>query len=93
MLYVIDKVKALTDNQIRFYAVEILCGISLMHERGNVHCDLKPNNIFVTKDGHLRIADFGNLIKIKPGECGFEFRTKPSYAVRLITFKFKVFCY
>ena len=44
---------------------EILLGFKYMHERDIVYRDIKPENILVDMDGHIRIADFG-LSKIIP---------------------------
>ncbi len=41
------------------YATQICAGVGHAHRHGLVHCDIKPQNILVTPNGQVKVADFG----------------------------------
>ncbi len=51
--------RPLTIQKAIHYTIDVCTGLAAAHERGIVHRDLKPENLVVTRDGHVKILDFG----------------------------------
>ena len=51
------------EKDAKFYICEIILAIESLHQLGCIHRDIKPDNILIDKNGHLKLTDFG-LAKI-----------------------------
>jgi len=59
---------ALPVKSVIEYGQGIAQGLAAAHDKGVVHRDLKPENIFITRDGRVKVLDFGLAKLVRPDE-------------------------
>lgn len=49
----------LSEEESRFYIAETILAVETVHSLNYIHRDLKPDNLLLGKDGHVKLSDFG----------------------------------
>ena len=64
------------EKLIKSWILDTAKGIKFLHDNNIAHCDIKSDNIVLGKDGHCKLADFGNSLRINEGENDNFLRTQ-----------------
>ncbi|EFJ43530.1 serine/threonine protein kinase 19 [Volvox carteri f. nagariensis] len=53
-----------TEEETRFYIAETILGLESIHKAGYIHRDIKPDNLLLSREGHVKLSDFGLCISV-----------------------------
>ena len=58
----------LSEDESRFYIAETILAVESVHKLDYIHRDLKPDNLLIGRDGHVKLSDFGlcKHVEIRP---------------------------
>ncbi|KAI3648773.1 hypothetical protein MP228_006627 [Amoeboaphelidium protococcarum] len=59
MMTMLIKHDTFSEEVTRFYIAQTIMAIDSVHKLGYIHRDIKPDNILIDKDGHIKLSDFG----------------------------------
>ncbi|KAJ7507838.1 kinase-like domain-containing protein [Mycena galericulata] len=59
LMTMLIKYDTFSEDVTRFYMAECVLAIDAVHQLGFIHRDIKPDNILIDKDGHVKLSDFG----------------------------------
>uniref|UniRef100_A0A3Q2Y177 non-specific serine/threonine protein kinase n=1 Tax=Hippocampus comes TaxID=109280 RepID=A0A3Q2Y177_HIPCM len=54
----------LPEDMAQFYVAEMVLAVDSVHQRRYIHRDIKPNNVLLDVNGHIRLADFGSCLRM-----------------------------
>ncbi|XP_019098363.1 PREDICTED: MAP3K epsilon protein kinase 1-like [Camelina sativa] len=57
------------ESLVTVYIAQVLEGLVYLHEQGVIHRDIKGANILTTKEGLVKLADFGVATKLNEADC------------------------
>lgn len=55
----------LPEDMAKFYLAEMVLAIDSIHRLRYVHRDIKPDNVLLDANGHIRLADFGSCLRLR----------------------------
>ena len=68
MMTLLMRRDTLTEEETRFYVAETVVALETIHRHNFIHRDIKPDNLLLSADGHMKLSDFGLCKPIDPGK-------------------------
>ena len=59
LMTLLMKKDILSEEESRFYIAQMILAVESVHEMNFIHRDLKPDNVLIDKNGHIKLSDFG----------------------------------
>ena len=59
LMSLLIKKDKLTEEEARFYIAELILAVDSIHKLDCIHRDIKPDNVLIDKNGHIKLSDFG----------------------------------
>ncbi|XP_030969032.1 serine/threonine-protein kinase tricorner-like [Quercus lobata] len=66
MMTLLMRKETLSEDEARFYVGETVLAIESIHKHNYIHRDIKPDNLLLDRNGHIKLSDFGLC---KPLDC------------------------
>jgi serine/threonine protein kinase len=64
--------RRMSEERVRFYAAEIILALTHIHRMGMIYRDLKPANVLLCADGHIKLVDMGGVVDVGGKALGYQ---------------------
>ena len=80
LFYHLRKETYFAESRARFYTAEMILALEVLHNNGVIYRDLKPENVLLDSEGHIKLTDFGlSKLQSSSNKMTFTFCGTPEY--------------